>query len=73
MYRPKEELEDLTERIKSDTDLDLDSSKRIMKKNLLELLNGIVTGKIDDEKDARKEYLVKIFDYKDALKRSRNF
>ena len=71
LHRPKNELDDLIERIKSDTDLHSDESIKPMRKTLLNFLDNIVTGKIDNEKDAKKEYLTNIFGHVTKLKRKK--
>ena len=71
LHRPKGELEELIKKIDSDDDLKLDSTKKTMQKDLKDFLNYIMTGKIDNIKDAKKEYLERIMDYKIALKKQK--
>ena len=72
LHRPKGELEELIKKIGSDDDFKLDSTKKTMQKDLKHFLNYIMTGKIDNIKDAKKEYLERIMDYKIALKKQKS-
>ena len=67
LHRPKKELEDLIKKIEDDEDLDGEDRTKIMKKNLLKFLDDIMTGKINNRKDAKDYYSKNIFDYKKAL------
>ena len=71
MHRPKKELEDLIKKIEKDTDFENDERIKIMRKNLLNFLNNIVTEKINNREDGKDAYLKNIFDYKKALKREK--
>ena len=68
-HRPKNELENVIEKIKSDTDLNvIIDKKKIALSNLEEFLNDIVAGKINNKCDAKQEYLKKIQHDEDLLR-----
>ena len=83
MHRPKNELEGVIEKIRSDTDLNVIIDKQKIPLSDIEgFLNDIVNGKInnnnndddddDDDDDAKPEYLKKIQNDEDLL-RSKNY
>ena len=58
MHRPKNELEDVIEKIESNSNLKTDiDGKKIALRNLKDFLNDIVTGQINNKYDGEKEYL----------------
>ena len=69
MHRPKNELEDEINKIRSDTDLNvMTDKKKIALSDIEGFMNDIVTGKINNKYDAKQEYLKKIQDDEDLLK-----
>ena len=54
MHRPKDELENVIEKIKSDSDLNvIIDKKKIALSDIEAFLNDIVTGKINNKHDAK--------------------
>ena len=69
MHRPKNELENVIEKIKSESDLNvIIDKKKIALSDRESFLNDIVTGKMNNKYDAKQEYLNKIQEDEDLLK-----
>ena len=69
MHRPKNELENVIKKVRSDTDLNvIIDKKKVALSDIEGFLNDIVTGKINNKYDAKQEYLKKIQDDEDFLK-----
>ena len=73
MHRPKNQLQNVIENIKSDSDLNvIIAKKKIALSDMEYVLNDIVTEKINNKYDAKQEYLKKIQDDEHLL-RSRKY
>ena len=58
MHRPKNELENLIKKVRSDNDLSVViDGKEITPEGIEEFLNDIVTGKIDNKYNAKQKFL----------------
>ena len=69
MHRPKNELENMIKEIRSDTNLNvIIDKKKIALSDIEGFLNDIVTGKINNKYDGKKEYLNRIQDDEDLLR-----
>ena len=67
--RPINELDDVIKKIRSESGLNvIINKKKISLNNTEDFLKEILTGKIDNRNDAKKEYLKKIQDNVDLLK-----
>ena len=61
MHRPKNELENVIKKIRSDADLNvIIDKKKITLSDIEGFLNDIVTGKINNKFDAKQEHVKKI-------------
>ena len=69
MHRPKNELEIVIKKIRSETDLNvIIDKKKIALSDIEGFVNDIVTGKINSKYDAKQEYLKKIQDDEDLFR-----